>query len=92
MPRTKLEVQALQAKLQARFPDICDEDSVVVNRHAAPGSRLWQRFAQAVAAAPNGVVDVYLHGTAAANLESVLMHSLLLVRRMLTVRSLSLQA
>lgn len=80
MSRTKLEVQALQSKLQARFPDICDGENVEVNRYAMPGTRLWTRFAQAVAAAPSGVVDVYLHGTAASNVESVLMHSLLLVR------------
>ncbi len=68
-----LDIAALERSLAAKFPKLAS--SARHNPHAAPGTPLHSRFA-AAAAAPNKVVDIMLHGTAEANVDSILQSSL----------------
>ena len=70
-----LDVAALERALAAKFSHV--SRSVRLNPHAQPGTPLHQRFVDAAAAAADSkVVDVMLHGTPEANIDSILQTSL----------------
>jgi hypothetical protein len=68
-----VDVAALERSLARKFPTLAHRARP--NPHAAPGTPLHSRFA-AAAAAPNKIVDIMVHGTPEANVDSILQSSL----------------
>jgi len=74
----ELNVEKLERMFKKSFSGALSD--VKPNPHAAPGSALYTRFLQAIAAAPHKELDVYVHGSAEGNVDSILRTSLTISR------------
>jgi hypothetical protein len=69
-----VDVAALQKKMATKFPVLAR--TARPNPHAAPGTPLHSRFAAAAAKAADKKIDIMVHGTPKANVDSILQTSL----------------